>query len=92
MFAEHIPYQQFSSQHTDTYQMVSLFFQLSHDTKHNRLVLGNAVWRAHEKCESLRLHADKCRTVESKILVHTRETEGNQVGPISKFPAKKMGM
>lgn len=78
MFAEHILSQQFPSQHTDTYQMVFLFFQLSHDTKHNRLVLGNVVWRAHKKCEALRLHADKSRTVESKILVHTRETEGNQ--------------
>lgn len=56
--------------------MVSLFYQLSHDTKHNRVALGNIVQRAHKKCETIQLHADKSGTVESKLLAHIREIKG----------------
>lgn len=68
--------------------MVSLFYKLSH----NRVVaLGKIVWRAQDKCETIRLHADKSRTVESKRLAHTTEIKGNQVGSISKVPSQKDG-
>jgi len=70
--------------------MVSLFYHLSHDIKRNRVVLGNVVRRAHEKRETVQPH-DKSRTVESKLLAHTREIKGNKVGPISKVHSQKDG-